>query len=241
MKKFANLTHINKTALILLIIGVGIGLLVMTQFKTKPTRVSNPITPYVSLRDTRDRLITEQGSLKQQITGLQNQITEKQNELKKYQVAKKNIEEVEKDKEKVGLTETKGQGVRIVIDDAKKSEATVDSIAHAADLRDLTNFLWSIGAEAISINNERIVFPTSIDCIVNTILINSTKTTPPFEIKAIGDSKMLAEQLNNSNNLDNIKKRAKSEGLVFEINQVKDLTIDSYKGSYSIKNTKISE
>lgn len=241
MKKFINIGQFSKLTLGLLILGVGVGLLLTTQWKTKPVRISNPVVPYVSLRGTRDKLTSEQEDLKKQILDLQGKIDSKQDELKKYQMAKKTIEEAESDKEKVGLTELKGQGVVIKMDDSRKGEVTIDSITHAADLRDTVNFLWSIGAEAISINDERIVFSTSIDCIVNTILINSTKTSPPFEILALGNSKTLAEQLDNPNNLRDIKKRVKNEGLIFDVNSSKDITILPYDGSLSVEYAKIKE
>lgn len=241
MKKFINIGQFNKLALGLLILGVGVGLLLTTQWKTRPTRVSNPVVPYVSLRDTRDKLTGEQEELKKQILDLQNRTDEKQNQLKKYQMAKKTIEEAESDKEKVGLTELKGQGIIIKMDDSPKGEVNIDSISHAADLRDTVNFLWSIGAEAISINGERIVFSTSIDCIVNTILINSTKTSPPFEILALGNSKTLSEQLENPNNLKDIKKRTKNQGLVFDINTSQEITIAPYDGSLAVEYAKIKE
>lgn len=241
MKKFINLGQFNKITLGLLILGVGIGLLVTTQWRTKPLRVSNPVTSYVSLKDTRDKLSVEQDGLKKQITSLQKDISQRQNELKKYQVAKKTVEEAEKLKEKTGLTEARGKGVIVKMNDSGRQDVNIDSITHAADLRDTVNFLWGIGAEDISINGERVVFTTSIDCIVNTILINNTKTTPPFEILALGDSKNISEQLENPNNLKDIKKRVKNEGLIFEIFPSKDLTINAYKGSFVTEHSKITE
>lgn len=239
MKKFINLGQFNRVSVIMIILGIGVGILVMTQWKTPLTRVANPVTPYVALRDTRDDLTREQNELKNQITTLQNQITDKQNELKKYKTAKNTVEEVETDKVKVGLTELKGKGIVIALADAEKKEASLDSISHAADLRDIINLLWQSGAEAINVNGQRIVFNTSIDCIVNTILINSTKTIPPFEIKAIGNQKVLAGQINNPNNLKDIKKRAKSEGLIFNTSEKNDLVIAAYQGSYNIEFAKI--
>lgn len=241
MKKFIKLGQFNKVTFSLLIIGIGIGLLITSQLKTKVTRVSNPVTPYVSLRDTRADLTSEQKKLKEEITKLQDEVTEKQQFLKKYSTSKKTVEEVEKYKERVGLTEKRDEGVIIKMDDSHKGTANIDSITHAADLRDLVNFLWAIGAEAISINKERVVFNTSIDCIVNTILINSTRTTPPFEILAIGDAKTMTKQLENADNLKDIKKRVKSEGLVFEVVSSKDITIPAYDGSYILENISIVE
>lgn len=229
----------NKATLLLFILGIGIGVLTMAQWKTKPIRITNPVTPYVYLKDSRDNLLKEQNSLKSQVKSLQEAIGEKQNLLKKYVSNKKTVEEVEQYKKRFGATELKGRGISIKMDDSKNGLSTVDSITHAADLRDLLNFLWSIGAEAISVNEERVVFSTSIDCIVNTILINNTKTTPPFLINVLGDQKVLERQINNANNLKDIKKRVKNDGLILEIKTNHDLTIPAYNGSLVFEQVQI--
>ena len=59
-------------------------------------------------------------------------------------------------------------------------------IVHDNDLRNIVNELKNAGAEAISINGQRIVSTTAITCIGNVIKINDEKVTSPFVIKAIG-------------------------------------------------------
>jgi len=225
-----------------LVLGVGIGLLTTVQWKTKPPRATNsPVNSYISLVDTKNSLTSEKNDLKAEIAQKQNEINDKQKLLKEYTASKNEIVELENYKARVGLTDIKGQGVIIKMDDSKDNQTTVDSIAHAADLRDLVNFLWSIGGQAISINDERIVYNTSIDCIINTVLINNTKTTVPFNIKVVGDSKIIVSQLNNQNNLKDIKKRVKNDGLIFEISTSKDVSIGSYKGNFVIEQARVLE
>lgn len=239
--RLQQLKYINKATFFLLLLGLGIGLLMTVQWKTKPLRASSdPVNYYISLKDTKNILTDEQNNLRSEIEQKQSEITNIQNLLKKNSSSKKTVEELEGYKVRLGLTEIKDSGVVITIDDAKDSIANIDSIAHAADLRDLVNFLWGVGAEAISINGERVVFTTSIDCIVNTILINSTKTTAPFTVNVIGDSKILEKQLNNSNNLKDIKKRVKTEGLIFNVVVNKEITIPAYKSSFVVDYAKVS-
>lgn len=240
-KKFINPKRINKITVILVILGIGLGLLVTAQWRTKTLRVSDDVIPYVSLVSTRDKLTLEQTALKKQIADLQQNIKDDQEKLKKQSQSKSTVEEVEKYKDEVGLTEKQGQGVVITLDDSHSTPANLDSITHAADLRDIVNFLWGAGAEAISINGERVVMNTSIDCIVNTVLINNTKTTAPFSISAIGDQKKIANGLNDVNNLKDIHKRAEDEGLVFEVSQVKNIVISPFDGSFPIKYAKVKQ
>ncbi len=57
------------------------------------------------------------------------------------------------------------------------------------------NELWAAGAEAISINEQRLVVGTEIRCAGPTISVNNAKYTPPYEIRAIGDPKTLEASL----------------------------------------------
>lgn len=242
MKNPFQLKQLNRSTIYLLILGVGIGLFFTAQWKTEPSRASSdPVNSYISLRATKETLTAEQKQLKTEISQYQQEINDKQNVLKKNTSSKKTIDDLDGYKKRLGITELKGEGIIVTINDAEKNLANIDSIAHAADLRDLVNFLWATGAEAISINGERVVLTTSIDCIVNTILINTTRTTAPFVVFAKGDSKILERQLNNQNNLKDIKKRVKSEGLIFTIEVSKNLTIPAYKGSFVVEYAKIIE
>ena len=65
------------------------------------------------------------------------------------------------------------------------------AIIHDSDIRTVVNELFASGAEAISINGERLVSTSSIRCVGPTVLVNNTRLSIPFEITAIGDSKTL--------------------------------------------------
>jgi len=93
-----------------------------------------------------------------------------------------------------GLADVKGQGVIIRMNDAasRPAGAAADMfIIHDKDLMLLLNELRNAGAEAISINGERLISTSDIRCAGNTITINGQKKVPPFEIRAIGDSTVL--------------------------------------------------
>ncbi len=99
-----------------------------------------------------------------------------------------------------GLTDVSGSGVTVTIADSKAPSPSDEDnsayIVHDSDLRDIVNELCAAGAEAVSINSERIVSTSSIRCVGNTILVNNKRCAPPFEIKAIGDSSTLESGLN---------------------------------------------
>lgn len=94
----------------------------------------------------------------------------------------------------LGITNLVGQGVEITAkDDPNVTAENIGiyddityHIVHDLDLRQIVNELKNAGAEAISINGQRIVNSTAITCIGNVIKINDKKITSPFVIKAIG-------------------------------------------------------
>lgn len=212
----------------------------MAQWRVKPARVQNPVLPFIALRNMRDSLTAEQNEFKNQILELQKESSQLEAQIKKdKKQSAALLEEYERYKKLVGLTELSGDGILLVMDDARRGPTTIDSITHAADLRDLINFLWGNGAEAIVVNGERLVYNSSIDCIVNTILINNTKTTPPFNILVIGDGERLEQALRNEDNLRDIHKRIKNNGLIFRFSSEKNLKIPLYNGSFKIETAKI--
>ncbi|MFZ9249093.1 MAG: DUF881 domain-containing protein, partial [Candidatus Nanopelagicales bacterium] len=65
-----------------------------------------------------------------------------------------------------------------------------------SDLQLITNALWASGAQAISVNNQRITTTTAIRSAGEAILINYRPLLPPYEIVFIGNeevSKRLVE------------------------------------------------
>lgn len=219
-----------------ILIGILIGLFITIQLKSRPHRTSStPLASLTLLKENQEKLSKEQADLKNQISTLQKEISQIQERLKKTQAtSREKVEELETLKIKAGMTEVKGAGVIITLDDSAKYPATSNSIAHAADMRDLVNFLWTIGAQAMAINNERIVSTSSIDCLVNTVMVNNTKMTTPFIILVVGEPKTLREKVESRENLPSIWQRVKEEDLKFEILENYNLTLPAYKGSLPV-------
>ncbi|MBR3613994.1 MAG: DUF881 domain-containing protein [Clostridia bacterium] len=95
----------------------------------------------------------------------------------------------------LGNTELIGKGIIITVKDGDGTGVNgawaSDYIVHDGDLYEIVNALKNAGAEAISINGQRIVSKSSITCAGNVVLINGEKVGVPYEIKAIGLPSML--------------------------------------------------
>ena len=89
----------------------------------------------------------------------------------------------------LGLTDVKGEGIIITLDDNRNVEGDEVNISqylvHEQDLLQVINELFNAGAEAISVNGNRIVNSTAILCDGNIIRVNGKIITVPITIKAI--------------------------------------------------------
>lgn len=103
--------------------------------------------------------------------------------------------ELEKYNILLGYKDVKGPGIIITLDDGEtvglKGIAANNLLVHDGDIREIVNELKNAGAEAISINGQRITTRSSILCIGNVIKVNEQKIGAPFVIKAIGPTSML--------------------------------------------------
>lgn len=96
-----------------------------------------------------------------------------------------------------GLIKLTGPGLIITLDDSQleRNEEYGNYVIHEEYLRTLVNILWSGGAEAIAINNQRITTHTEIFCNGPYIRINGTRQMPPYRITAIGEQDDLESAL----------------------------------------------
>ena len=132
-------------------------------------------------------------------------------------------EELEQTNLLVGKTNVIGEGVIVTLQDNNEKSII------ASDLRTLINELKLAGAEAISINDKRVLNMTEMVDVNGRILINEQPTVSPFIVKAIGDQTYLSSALSlkNSGFVDSYKKLGKT----VEMREEKNISILAYNGS----------
>ena len=160
---------------------------------------------------------------------------ERQNSTKNNTELEEKEEEIKQGNKMIGLTEVTGAGVIITLSDSKIDTSTVlnasELLVHDADVLSVINELKNAGAEAISINEQRIVPTTSISCGGNIIDINGEKTGAPFVIKAIG----LPEQLAALSRPGGYLELLENAGIGVELKKSNSITIPKYAGVISYK------
>jgi uncharacterized protein YlxW (UPF0749 family) len=136
-----------------------------------------------------------------------------------------------------GLTDVHGPGVIVTVDDATRdlfeNEDINNVLVHDSDILIIINDLRRNGAEAISVNGQRIIDKSSISCSGYTIRINGVTYARPFEIRAIGDAKRMASALVSP---EGYGTSLKQWGIQFEVAVSDDITIGRYNGSLNIYN-----
>lgn len=134
-----------------------------------------------------------------------------------------------------GLTDVEGAGITVVLKDSAESAAKTSPanyIIHDRDLRDIVNELVASGAEAISINGERISGKSAIRCVGPTITINNNYYAPPFTIKAIGDPETLEAGINIRDGVVDVMRAFKIDVTVTRSNKIQ---IPKYNGAVTYK------
>ena len=93
------------------------------------------------------------------------------------------------------MTALVGEGVIITLHDSDKAAKLGENenayIIHDDDLLRVVNELRAAGAEAVSINGQRLTALSEIRCAGPTLSVNNVRSSAPFEICAIGDKKTL--------------------------------------------------
>lgn len=143
-----------------------------------------------------------------------------------------------------GLTPLTGPGVRVTVDDSPRTPQPNEDInhylVHDYQLRDVLNLLWRGGAEAVSINGERVVITTSIYCVGSTVVVNNARLSPPYRFHAIGDADSLGALATNPGSLSELKSEALLYGVVFQVEKSPALAVPAYSGAYGPRYARLS-
>ncbi|MDQ3972977.1 MAG: DUF881 domain-containing protein, partial [Actinomycetota bacterium] len=133
-----------------------------------------------------------------------------------------------------GTTAVRGPGVVATLkDSALRSSPTGDLndlVIHEQDLQAVINALWAGGAEALSVNGQRLLATTAIRCVGNTLLLHGRVYSPPYVVDAVGDQAALREALDRDPVVQRFRAAARQYGLVFEVAAADELLVGAHDG-----------
>ena len=109
-----------------------------------------------------------------------------------------------------GATEVHGPGVKLVVNDAKEATTGGDGDPRETsgfsdtgrvrdrDMQRVVNGLWESGAEAVSINGQRLTALSAIRAAGDAILVDNKPLVPPYTVLAVGDGQRLSTRFQDS-------------------------------------------
>ena len=171
--------------------------------------------------------------------GLTEQVGQLQSELELYrQQAASGDEgsealktELEQMEITAGLTDVEGPGVTVVLEDSTQANMTgdeADYLIHDNDILSVINELRSAGAEAISLNGERILATSEVRCTGAVVTVNGRRYAAPYVIFAIGDPDTLYSALTMRNGVVDILSQW---GITVRVTASDQLLIPAYSGT----------
>lgn len=200
VSRISHNSWVTPVTLMCLILGFMIAMARVTGSVSRDTRRSF-LTPDqtdrvmngpLDLRINAAKLSDEVQKLQLEKTRLENAVANQTNSTK---VLNDNLQDA---KIFAGLTELEGPGVIVTLRDSAKpmNALPTDSTIHDTDVLKVVNELWASGAEAVSVNNHRVVGSTSFRCVGPVIHVDGVPIATPVTIRAIGDTDTLSGGLN---------------------------------------------
>ena len=133
-----------------------------------------------------------------------------------------------------GTTDVQGEGIIITLYDGNTS----DSLVHDSDLLTVINELRVAGAEAISVNENRIITTSAIRCVGSVVQVNYQKVAAPFVIKAIGNAQYLESAMTIKNGVVDV---LNGYGLKVTLTRESNIEIPKYQGTLTFNFAKQGE
>jgi uncharacterized protein YlxW (UPF0749 family) len=228
----------------ILLVGLTLGLLVSLSWQpASQTNVGAADQQSSKILLSIQRLEADQQEFKSTLAELRQELAERQ-QAAAAQTDRLQILKVELDRQRLlaGLIPVQGPGVRVTLDDSRvRIPPGADPnayIIHEYDLRDIVNLLWTAGSDAIAINDERLVSTSSVYCVGSTVMVNNTRLSPPYIIRAIGNPRVQQDYLNNPSYLKNLKEKRRLYGLGFDVQDVASLTLPAYSGGFLVQHAR---
>jgi uncharacterized protein YlxW (UPF0749 family) len=145
------------------------------------------------------------------VAGLQDRVAELTSEIEELsgQLDNGTMDQVQADIDALsgpaGLTAVEGPGLTVTLEDAPEAirdsvsdENVRDTIVHQQDIQAVVNAMWAGGAEAMTLQGQRVVSTTGIKCVGNTVLLHGVTYSPPYVISAVGDPDAMRESIESS-------------------------------------------
>src|SRR5436190_12314487 len=135
----------------------------------------------------------------------------------------------------VGTQIVRGPVITVSLDDAHRSAASLpkpygpdDIVVHQQDVQGVVNALWSGGAEAMMLQDQRVISTSAVRCVGNTLILQGRVYSPPYRISAIGDVTGMRAAIEASSAIQIYREFARVFGLGWSVEEPGEVTFPAY-------------
>ena len=140
-----------------------------------------------------------------------------------------------------GFVAVSGPGIEVSLSDAPATGTRPDwvtpsmLVVHQQDLQAVVNALWAGGAEAMSLQDQRVVSTSAFRCIGTVLLLEGRRYSPPYVVRAVGDPDALLAALEASPAVATYLEYVDVVGLGWNVSAKDELTLPAYGGSAELR------
>ena len=140
-----------------------------------------------------------------------------------------------------GLTPVSGPALVVTLDDAPRGAPVPqgvkpdDLVVHQQDVQAVVNALWSGGAEAMMLQDQRVISTSAVRCVGNTLILQGRVYSPPYVITAIGDVARMRAALEASPDVALYREYVAAVGLGYTVRTHRTLRLPAFAGSLDLR------
>ncbi|OYN89463.1 hypothetical protein CGZ91_11280 [Parenemella sanctibonifatiensis] len=138
-------------------------------------------------------------------------------------------------RQEAGGDPVQGPAIQVTLSDAPDSvlaEGVDESmlVVHQQDIQAVVNAMWAGGAEAMTIQGQRVTSLTAVKCVGNSVVLHGVPYGPPYVIVAVGDSAGMQAQLESDSWVQAYRGFARRYQLGYEQQLLQRASLPGYEG-----------
>jgi len=147
----------------------------------------------------------------------------------------------------VGTAAVTGPAITVSLNDAKRSASSLpsgftadDIVVHQQDVQGVVNALWAGGAEAMMLQDQRVISTSAVRCVGNTLILQGRVYSPPYVIKAIGNVPQMQQSLDRDRSVGIYRQYVDVLGLGYDVRASPQATFPAYTGSVNLQHATVA-